>query len=452
VGIFGAWFAIRRVGLWKLLSVVALFLFFGILYCRIFENAVVAETHLVFDKKIDLTAIVTDESQPSMKVLIVHAEAQSPFTGSITLLAPPQSVIQYGDLLRISGKISPPKTAGDDPLAYLPAITIVGRHRASWTREKLIDLKHAALAMFERTLPRDEAGLLGGIAFGSKVDLSAGLKQALAGSGTTHLVAVSGYNITIVLYAVEKMLSRFLMRSQMLVIALMAVALFVVMTGLQPSAIRAAIMGCIVIFAGEMGGQADLDARNALTLTALGMSLFDPTLPARNLGFQLSFLSLAGIIYLEAPLRRMFRMKTEGIFGWKASVATTLAAQLAVMPLLSATFGGFSATAIFANVMVLGTVPPTMFFGFMLAMTGAISHYLAFSLAEVVHILLAYQIGTIKFWSGLAIPIPIPFGTWLVPLVYYGGLAWLTFRFTDRAGPLDHTEIITKKEIPIAMP
>jgi competence protein ComEC len=214
----------------------------------------------------------------------------------------------------------------------------------------------------------------------------------------------------------------------MLVVALAAVLIFVVMTGLQASAIRAAIMGCIVVFAGEMGGV--VDVRNALTLTAAGMTVFDPTLSVRNLGFQLSFLSLAGIVYLEAPLRRLFRLENDGVFGWKASAITTLSAQLAVLPILSAAFGGFSATAIGANIMVLGTVPMVMFFGFVLAGAASISNYLAFGIAQVAHLLLAYQIGAIRFWSDLAVPIPIPFGTWFVPPLYYGCLAWFAWKFS----------------------
>jgi competence protein ComEC len=205
------------------------------------------------------------------------------------------------------------------------------------------------------------------------------------------------------------------------------------MTGLQPSAIRAAIMGFIIVFASEMGGGSNLDIRNALTLTAAGMVFFDPTLPVRNLGFQLSFLSLAGIVYLEAPLRRFFRVETEGVFGWKANALTTLSAQLAVMPVLVVAFGGFSLTAIGANIMVLGTVPMTMFFGFALAAAAFVSHYLAFGLAQIAHLLLAYQIGAIRFWGELAVPIPIPFGTWFVPSLYYGCLAWFAIRHSGES-------------------
>jgi competence protein ComEC len=426
----GAVCMVRREGLWKLILLIATFLFFGILYFQIFQNAATARMNLVFNKKVDFSAVVSDEPQPSEKFMILSAEAQLPFAGHVTILAPPESVIAYGDLMNVYGKILPPNAPGGDPLVYLPAITVTGRHRASWLREKLIAVKTSALHAFEQLLPREEAGLLGGIAFGSKVDLGPDLKRALSRSGTTHLVAVSGYNITIVLYAVERALGRNLPRRAMLVVALAAVLIFVIMTGLQASAIRAAIMGCIVVFASEVGGT--VDVRNALTLTAVSMTLFEPTLPVRNPGFQLSFLSLAGIVYLEAPLRRLFHLENDGVFGWKASAITTLSAQLAVLPILSVAFGGFSATAIGSNVMVLGTVPITMFFGFVLAGVASISNYLAFGIAQVAHLLLAYQIGAIRFWSDLAVPIPIPFGTWFVPPLYYGCLAWFIWKFREK--------------------
>ena len=421
----GVFLLFQHVGLWKLLVAAVLLFLLGIFYFQFFENAVTAETHLIFDKKINFSATVIDEPAPSEKFLIVSAEAEPPFAGRFTILAPPTSVIGYGDELKLYGKISPPKMLGDDSLAYMPQIEITSHHRASWIREKLINLKNAALRIFEWSLPRDEAGLLGGIAFGSKVDLSADLKRALSASGTTHLIAVSGYNITIVLYAVERALGGFIMRRKMLAAALGLVILFVLMTGIQPSAVRAAIMGFILVFAGEMGGGMNLDTRNALVLTAVAMTLFDPTLPVRNLGFQLSFLSLAGIVYLETPLKQLFRIKDDGAFGWKVSAITTLAAQLAVWPILSAAFGGSSATSIFANVMVLGTVPVTMFFGFILAAAGFVSQYLAFGLAAIIHLLLAYQISAIKFWGGLAVPLRFPLSAWIIAPLYYLCLLWL---------------------------
>ncbi len=416
----------RKEGLAKVCAAVIGFLFLGTFYFHIFQGHVRMAERLPFSKTISFKALVLEEPQPSEKFWIVTAEAEAPLAGRLTILAPPESAIRYGDQMEVRGKIRPADGNGRDPSVYLPRITILGRDRASWLRGQLIKVKEAVLKIFERLLPGAEAGLLGGIAFGSKVDLGVDLKQALARSGTTHLVAVSGYNITIILYAVERALGRFLARRTMLAVALGCAFLFILMTGLQPSAIRAGIMGLIAVIAGEVGGRVDM--RNALVFSAASMTLFGPTLVVHDLGFQLSFLSLAGIVYLDAPLHKLFHIVREGILGWRASAITTLSAQLAVFPVLSAAFGGLSVTALGANVLVLGTVPLTMFLGFLLAFLGALSAYLAFGLAQIIHLLLAYQIGVIRFFSALWIPLMLPSGI-AVAAAYYGVLIWFASTF-----------------------
>jgi hypothetical protein len=112
---------------------------------------------------------------------------------------------------------------------------------------------------------------------------------------------------------------------------------------------------------------------------------------------------------------------------------TTLAAECAVFPPLVVAFGGFSLTALFANVMVLGTVPYSMGLGCLLAAVSMVSSYAAYPLANVLHLLLAYQIGVIRFWSDLRIPISLPFGIGWIVVLYYGVLVVFAIKFSRRA-------------------
>jgi competence protein ComEC len=194
------------------------------------------------------------------------------------------------------------------------------------------------------------------------------------------------------------------------------------MTGLQPSAIRAAITGSIALFARETGRMFNI--RNAIAFTAAAMVLWNPTMLTQNAGFELSFLSLIGIVYLGPALKKLFRYSSAGFLDWKECGITTLSAQVAVMPVLIATFGQFSATAILANVLILATVPLAMFFGFLLAVFGFISYYLAFFCAKLAGLVLFYELAMMRLFAGLSVPVPINFNSTVVILLYYAILAF----------------------------
>jgi competence protein ComEC len=414
--------SIKKLFLWKEILFFAAAMLFGAFYYHFYLDAAAAKINLTYNRFVSFSAVVTDEPQPSQKVLILTMDAKPPFYGEVKIFAPPTSDFRYGDLLQIGGIIAPPTVSDSDPIVFSPQIQLVSRHNGFWLREKLIDLKLAILKNFEAVLPNDEAALLGGITFGSKVNFSAELKNAMSLSSTTHLVAVSGYNITIVILAAEGIFGRFLSRRKTVVCSIILIILFVLMTGLQPSAIRAAITGFIALFAKETGRMFDI--RNAIAITAAIMIFWNPTMLTENAGFELSFLSLIGIVYLGPALKKLFHYSDAGFLDWKECGITTLSAQLAVMPVLVMTFGQFSATAIFANILILATVPLAMFFGFLLAAVGFVSYYLAFFCAKLAGLILFYELAMIRLFAGFSVPVPINFNSTVVVLAYYATLVF----------------------------
>ena len=183
-------------------------------------------------------------------------------------------------------------------------------------------------------------------------------------------------------------------------------------------------MGFLVLLARESGRIYSF--RNALILAAFLMVLFDPSVLVFNLGFQLSFLSLLGIVYLEPALRFLFwrndrrgKPARESFLAWRENAATTLAAQLAVLPLLVQAFNEASLAALFANVLILSVVPITMMGGFILGVTSLLSGALGYLLAFFVNILLLYQIWVIDLFSRVRIPIHNVFGGFAGAALYY---------------------------------
>lgn len=406
--------------LWKECALFLCAALFGAFYYHLYFRIQDMATNLPFGEKTTLQVLVSNEPLLSENYLILTTNAQAPFTGTVTILAPPDSNSQYGDLLSVNGTVDPPDAAvpGDTALMFEPDITVLAEHRGFWLREWMINIKLAILQKFREALPEDQAALLGGIAFGSKVGLEQDLKNAMALSGTTHLVAVSGYKITIVIVAAGSLIGGFFSRRTAFIAATIALVLFMFMVGAQPSAVRAAIMGFMALIARQMGEEFSM--RNAIAFAAFFMALLDPSVLTTNVSFIISFVSLLGVVYLGPPLQKLLHYSGEGsLFDWKASAVTTMSAQLAAMPVLINSFGRFSLVAIGANILVLSIMPLTMFFGLLLALSGFVSCYFAFFAGKLAGLVLAYQLFVIRLSAGFAIPLLLPLNSSAAIAFYY---------------------------------
>jgi len=171
------------------------------------------------------------------------------------------------------------------------------------------------------------------------------------------------------------------------------------MTGAEASVIRAGIMGIIVLLAQKQSRLYSF--RNAVAITAFLMLLFNPKLLIFDLGFQLSFAALMGIVYLFPYFERRlgWRDKEGSIFELKKNGLQTFSAQLAVSPILLIKFGYLSATALLANILILTFIPLTMFFGFITAFLGFVSYELSLVMGLFTNFILSYEILVIKFFA-----------------------------------------------------
>lgn len=289
-------------------------------------------------------------------------------------------------------------------MVLFPAAEVRARHKGFWIKEKLIELKAGILKGFERALPPDNAALLGGITLGARSSFSPQLKNAMVDSGTVHIVAVSGYNISILAIAVGNIAMLFLARRFAIWLAIGLILLFVAMVGTEASVVRAAIMG-IAGLVGEFSGRPK-DQGYAIVLAAACMVAWDPNIIRTDLGFGLSFLSLLGVVYLAPALRSLWRKTPDrGVLEWKENMDTTIGAQLGVLPILLGVFGKASLTSIAANVLIIPTVPVAMGIGFLLGVTNGTSPFLGFPIARVAELLTGYEIAVIQIFSRYAVPV-----------------------------------------------
>lgn len=211
------------------------------------------------------------------------------------------------------------------------------------------------------------ASFASGLLFGGSSQLPGSLQEATRQAGLTHIVAVSGFNLTIITALVLTFFGgRLRLKTVLPILGL--IVFFVVMTGATSSVLRAAVMSSFVLLVGSQNRR--LSASTALAVTMLTMTAWSPAYLYWDLSWQLSVLALAGVIFL-APLFTPHSPKRYRII-WEI-FAVSLGAHLATAPLIAHTFGSFSVIAPLANSIVLPLIPLAMLFSFLASVVGVFS-------------------------------------------------------------------------------
>lgn len=253
----------------------------------------------------------------------------------------------YGDTVRISGSLNV-KVLDDKKTfisMYFPKIEATKSPLAVFSsiRQKLISL-------FSRTLPLPLSSLMVGIIFGIKEQMPKEFMDNLRISGVVHVIAASGMNVTLIGGFISNFFALFLKRQIALAISILGILFYAILGGLEPSIVRASIMG-ILVFSAQIMGRQTL-ALNGLFLAGFVMLFNSPDI-ATDIGFQLSFAATLGILYIKR-------------------LPATISAQLATLPILLANFGIYSIYSILVNGLILWTIPILMVIGGIGALFGLI--------------------------------------------------------------------------------
>ncbi len=318
----------------------------------------------------------------------------------------------YGDILKVDCVLKIPENFSSefDYKMYLAKDGIfyecqktkmekTGRNEGSAVYKFILGVKNRFNEKIERLIPSPEAGLLSGLLLGGDSLLSKSWQERFSVTGMTHIVAVSGYNVTIIAeYLMLAGIIIGLWRPQAFWFAIVGIALFVFMIGLPSSAVRAGVMGGLLLWAAKNGRLAN--SQNAIIFSAVVMLLVNPLLLRWDVGFQLSFLATLGIIYLY-PLFQNNLVKNHKALGITEMFILTISAQAFVLPIILFNFGRLSLISPLANVLVLPVIPITMLFGFLSALAGFVFTPLATVLAWLSYLPLKYETLVIKYLAGL---------------------------------------------------
>ncbi len=226
------------------------------------------------------------------------------------------------------------------------------------------EIRARASAGLGRGMPAREAELARGFVLGEDEGIDAGTEEDFRRSGLAHLLAVSGENVTLLALLGSAILGAFgIPLRERLLWLLGLVALYVPLAGCGPSIQRAAVMGAVGLVATLAGRRSSKLLALAL---ALGVTLAVEPSIAADVGWQLSFAAVIGILLLAAPLREGLAERL-GPGRWRRTlaegVAVTVAATLATAPLVAYHFETLSTTTLVANVLALPAVAPAMWLG-----------------------------------------------------------------------------------------
>jgi len=407
-----------------------------------------------------------------------EAGQQFEASGLLMLVASKYPQYRYGEQIEITGKLQTPQSIDDFDyqkylakdeiysIIYYPEIKLVGAHQGSWFMEKLLVLKNGFEDSLGKVLSEPQAAFLAGLLLGEKRGLPPELMADFSKTGTSHIIALSGYNITIIAVALMSLFNFFMLRRAISFwVAVALIVLFVLMTGASASAVRAAIMGILVLIAQQSGRLYSI--RNALIFAGAIMVFINPKVLTFDLGFQLSFGATLGLVYLSPILKRWIPpLENENFLTGESSkstpkiiltikqiLVTTLSAQIAVLPLLVINFGQLSLIAPLANLAILPFIPLTMFWGFVATLGGIFWLEIGKILALMAWLFLSYEIKIIELLAKVPLAALKFNWNWWAGGVYYLVLIYLVWHFTRKyraalIGARTDKISFLKKEIP----
>jgi len=347
--------------------------------------------------------------------LMVEGEARK---GRLLFKANLYPRFEYGDRLKVKGFLETPFE--EDEFSYKNYLRIfrtdsllklkggvykIGED-SSFFRE-LFRFKNWFLKILEYRLMEPYSSLVAGLVLGVRKGFSDEVMNQFNRTGLTHIIAVSGYNVSMIIVLISGMLGWVPRQVRFYAIGVF-LFLFMIITGASAAVIRAVVMGVIALMALEFGRVQFLS--RTLLLTILLMGFWNPAYILYDVGSQLSFLSTVGVVYLSPLLKFKWLPETGGI---REAFVLTIAAQLATMPIMIYKFGRISLISPLANLLVAPFLPLSMFFGFLTFLLAwipgvvqicvfftSISSFLLFRVVEYCSELswASVEFGHLKFW------------------------------------------------------
>lgn len=408
-----------------------LFLALGIARVHVAEFTITKDSLRAYrdvSQKVTLVGVII--ADPDVRDTYQRLKVKINKTNSVVLVTVGrQTEFQYLDSVNMTGFLKTPPMLDDfNYKNYLmkegvysvmdfPAIEITLQEHhytpLSFIYEKILLLKRALLRSLDKSFSGAGNYIMQGVVFGNDATMPKELKNQFQVTGLSHVTAVSGGNIVILIIMLTfVLLALGFWRQHALVGAMLFIWLYIALIGFPASGIRAAMMGSVALLGGVLGRQNT--SSRVLTITAALMVMQNPFVLLYDIGFQLSFLASAGIIYGKPFVDRFIQFDSEIFLVWiknekiksffvkhgyelQSIVSVTIVAQIFTLPIIVYYFGNVSLVALLANVLVLPIIPWLMGIGFVAAILGIFSGFLGWVAALPCYALLWYFLNVLDF-------------------------------------------------------
>ncbi len=402
-----------------------LLIFFGV---KVYiQEQILAKNH-PRSRQIDFQAQVVREvfDKNNSQELVVRSEE-----GLVQVRIPKYPSFKYGDIINIRCTRFFPDALDKDGAHYGRYLRMQGinwvckNSEVEWVGyKKILSLRYYVIFVrkkiaqtVENIWPEPHASFIAGILYGERKGMSKDLKDKFAITGLTHIMAVSGYNVTIVANIILAFLAAIgVRRKRAFGFVLVGVAFFVVLVGGSASAVRAGIMGVVALLGRTLGR-----GNNAAALiisASIIMTLHNEMVLLYDVGFHLSVLATIGLIYFS-PIIEKFLRWVPGIFGLREIISTSVSAIIFTAPLISFVFGKVTVVSLITNVLVLPVIPilmllsgVAMLFGLFLKPAGVLLGVVAWLLSS--YVLLIVKIFSELSFASLSFAMPL----WVVIISY----------------------------------
>ncbi|MCJ7668961.1 MAG: DNA internalization-related competence protein ComEC/Rec2, partial [Dehalococcoidia bacterium] len=344
-------------------------------------------------------------------------------SGTALIQVPRYPTYHYGDVLKITGKLETPEPfdnfdyksylerQGIYSVIYYPKVELLGQGEGLKPLQWIYSLRERLSASLTRALPEPQGSLAQGILLGLRGNIPDSLNQAFSRTGTAHILAISGLNISIVIAILLSLgiLVFGRQRSIYIWLALGVIWLYTLLAGMNPPVIRAAIMGSLFIIAEYLGRQGS--AIIALAFAAAVMVGIQPQL-LWSVPFQLSFLAMAGLVFFYPYFQAWGRKGVALLFKNREKIvptasiitdgfAASLAAIIAVGPLIAYNFGVVSLVGLPATFFSLPALPAIIATTTLVAFTGLFAPLMAQILGWLAWLFLSYFVFLVQGFDAL---------------------------------------------------
>ncbi|MCP5099772.1 MAG: ComEC/Rec2 family competence protein, partial [Chloroflexi bacterium] len=391
------------------------------------------ENHIAFyhdDTDVQLTGLVIDEPDIRDRYINLRVAAEQleladgttiPVAGTLLVRAFRFPDTDYGTRITAYGTIEAPPSDGEfnyadylarqdiHSLMVFPQIEHVAEQQGHPLKYAIFAFKQRAHTTINRLVSEPNASLLAGILLGNDNGLPPELDDDFRTTGMTHIIAISGFNIAIIIIVLVGLGRPFLGQRGAVIFAMVGITFYTILVGADASVVRAAIMGSVYLLTSRWLGRPTFSV-GTLFLAGFVMTAIRP-FTLWDVGFQLSFAATLSLMLYADPLAKRVRKWLQHLFEWHLTeqimgviteaVIITIAAQILTLPLMMGHFQQLSLISLLANALILPAQPGVMLWGGLATLVGLVLPTIAQLFAWIAELFLSYTIWLVRLLASV---------------------------------------------------